>query len=115
VLALARVAADFGLGLLVAAARVARDYGLWPALAALAASHLFSFAWNYLWRGEFRHAKLAALVSRPLGRLLVLHLVIVAGGIASLALGSPVWALVLLLGLKIVLDWQAHRKEHSKP
>lgn len=115
VLAMGRVAADFGLELLLGAARVAADFDLWPALAALAASHLFSFAWNGLHRGELRRATLAGLVSKPLLRLLVLHLVTVVGGIASLLLGSPLWALLLLIALKIGLDVKAHVKEHSGP
>ena len=37
----------------------------------------------------------------------------VLGGIAAMTLGSPVWALLVLLGLKIALDFKAHVEEHS--
>jgi hypothetical protein len=30
-------------------------------------------------------------------------------------LGSPLWALLVLIGLKIGLDLKAHLKEHSAP
>ena len=95
------------------AMRVARDFGLWLPLAALLASHGFSFLWNYLWRGEFRRARLTELMARPYGRVVVLHIAIILGAIGTLALGSPLWALLVLLALKIGLDLKAHLKEHS--
>ena len=102
-----------GLQVLEPALRAARDLGLWLPLAALIASHGFSFLWNYLWRGEFRRGQLTALMAKPYGRVVVLHLAILLGGIGTLALGSPLWALLVLLALKIGLDWKAHLKEHS--
>ena len=102
-----------GLDALPAAARAADDYGLWLPLAVLSASHFFSFAWNYLYRGEFRSAELAKLMITPYGRVVVLHVAIILGGIAAMALGSPLWALLVLLALKVALDFRAHVKEHS--
>jgi hypothetical protein len=101
------------LGVPEAALRAGGDYGLWLAAGVLAASHAFSFAWNYLHRGEFRRASPKALMAQPYGRVMVLHLVIIGGGFGALALGSPLWALVLLIGLKTALDLRAHVKEHS--
>jgi len=102
-----------GYDVLEPAIRAAADYGLWLPLAVLVASHFFSFAWNYLYRGEFRRASLPELMAKPYGRVVVLHLAIILGGFGAAALGSPVWALVLLLVLKIGLDLKAHLKEHS--
>lgn len=90
------------------------ELGLALPVAALAASHLFSFAWNYLWRGEYRRANLAQLMIAPYGRVVVLHLVILFGGIAAQALGSPLWALLLLIVLKVGIDLAAHVREHWK-
>jgi hypothetical protein len=92
-----------------------REYGLEIAVLALAASHLFSFLWNYLGRGEFRRASLRALMARPYRRVVVLHLAILGGGFAASALGSPVWALILLVALKVGFDLHAHLKEHRTP
>jgi hypothetical protein len=103
-----------GLDVLEPAARAAADYGLWLPVAVLVASHLFSFAWNYLVRGEFRRAKLSELMSRPYVRVVVLHVAIILGGIGAVALGSPLWALLVLLAMKIGLDLRAHVNEHSK-
>jgi hypothetical protein len=104
-----------GFNVLEPAARAATDYALWLPLAALFASHLFSFAWNYLYRGEFRVATLPELMAKPYGRVVVLHIAIILGGFGAMVLGSPVWALVVLIALKIGLDLKAHVKEHSKP
>ena len=102
-----------GLQVLEPAARAASDLGLWLPLAVLFASHGFSFLWNYLYRGEFRRAQLTRLMAQPYGRIVVLHITIILGGIGAMALGSPVWALLVLLALKIGLDLRAHLKEHS--
>jgi len=102
-----------GFEVLAPAVRAAGDYGLWLPLAALTASHLFSFVWNFLYRGEFRRAGLSSLMSQPYGRVVVLHVAVILGGIGAMALGSPLWALLVLLAMKIGLDVKAHLKEHS--
>lgn len=104
-----------GLRVLDAAARAVHDYGLWLPLAALAGSHLFSFCWNYILRGEYQRAALSDLMAKPYGRVIVLHLTVLFGGWAVMLLGSPYWALLLLLGLKIWFDLRAHLKEHTVP
>ena len=91
-----------------------RDFGLWLPAGVLAASHLFSFFWNYLGRGEFRRAELKALMHKPYTRVILLHVTIIFGGMAAMALGSPLWALVLLVGLKTLIDVVAHLREHRK-
>lgn len=93
--------------------RALEQWNLWLPLGALAASHLFSFFWNYLWRGEFRRASVPQLMKRPYSRVVVLHLTIILGGFGVAALGSPVWALVVLIAIKVSLDLRAHRKEHG--
>lgn len=95
-----------------AARHAIAEFTLWPALAALAASHVFSFLFNYLGRGEFRDASPAALMHAPYGRVMVLHVTIIFGGILTQALHSPLWALLLLIALKIALDLRAHVREH---
>ena len=103
-----------GLSVLEPAVRAAYDYNLWLPAAALAASHLFSFFWNYLWRGEYRRAVLGQLMARPYKRVVMLHLTILLGGFAAMALHSPAWALLVMVAIKTALDVRAHRKEHLK-
>src|SRR5688572_25571351 len=95
-----------------AATQAVVDYGLGIAVAAMAASHLFSFFWNTLWRGEFRRASLSDLMEQPYHRVVLLHVVVLAGGFAVAALGSPLWALLPLVAAKIALDLRAHLREH---
>jgi len=90
----------------------AREFHLWLPIAALLASHLFSFFWNYLYRGEYRRVSLPILMFSPYARVVVLHVTILVGGFGAMALGSPLWALIILLGLKIGIDLAAHLKEH---
>ena len=97
-----------------AAVRAAERYDLWLPIGVLVASHAFSFFWNYLFRGEFRRAQLTRLMAKPYGRVVVLHVAIIVGGFGVALLGSPLWALVLLVVLKTALDYRAHLKEHSK-
>ena len=103
------------LELVEAAVRAAERYELWLPIGILLASHLFSFFWNYLYHGEYRSAQLKRLMAKPYGRVVVLHVAIILGAFAIALLGSPVWALVLLVVLKTGLDYRAHLKEHSRP
>jgi hypothetical protein len=50
----------------------------------------------------------------PYGRVVVLHLTILFGGIAIAATGATVVALVLLVVLKAILDLGFHLGEHSR-
>lgn len=105
---------DHGMWPIEGATRAVADFDLGWALAGLAASHVFSFVWNYLVKGEFRRASLTELMQRPYKRILILHLTIILGGGLAQVLGSPVWALLLLIALKIYFDLKAHITEHRK-
>lgn len=78
------------------------------------ASHLFSLVYNYFIKGERRGADIQQIMARPYGRVVVLHITIIFGGFAVMALGSPIWALVLLLVLKTIVDLKAHLLERAK-
>jgi hypothetical protein len=95
-------------------AEVVTEYGLGLAVAALVLSHGISFFVNYLGEGEFRKAGIASLMSRPYGRVVILHIVILVGGAVSMLLGEPRAALVLLVVLKIAVDLAGHRWDHGK-
>lgn len=82
------------------------------ALAGLAVSHGVSFVQNWWRGGERRGATPAAVMTRPYGRVVVLHLTILFGGVAVMALGQPIAALALMVLLKIGVDAIAHLREH---
>jgi hypothetical protein len=91
-----------------------QQQGLWIAVVALVASHLFSFAVNFLGQGEYRTAEAGKVMMAPYGRIIVLHVVIIFGGFVVMALDAPLIALLLLVILKIIMDVSAHVREHRR-
>jgi hypothetical protein len=87
---------------------------LWTSLAALFISHGVSFYSNFIGRREYARTTMNALMTRPYGRIVVMQLALIFGGWIIIALRSPVPALALLVVLKTILDFSAHRKEHKR-
>ena len=86
-----------------------------PALATcvllLALSHGWSFLAHVLGTpAEAREADLRKIMMRPYGRMIVLHVAILAGGFAVMALDPPVAALIVLIVLKIGIDLILHNR-----
>ncbi|MGJ8643738.1 MAG: DUF6498-containing protein [Luteolibacter sp.] len=100
-----------GLGNMVS--QIYSSSGKWFVLAIIA-SHLFSFVFNYLGKGEFRRTVPPQLMMAPYGRIVILHVAILFGAFLIMALGSPVFLLLLLIAGKIALDVKLHRRSHSK-
>jgi uncharacterized protein DUF6498 len=84
------------------------------AVIALAVSHGLSFWFNYLGRGEYRRTSPAAQMFAPYGRLFVLHITIIFGGIAIAITGAPAAAVAVLVLLKTAMDVGFHLAEHRK-
>ncbi len=79
----------------------------------LAISHGASFVINFLGRREYLRVTTARQMFAPYGRLVILHVTIIVGAMASLFLGTPVGAIVVLVILKTALDLTLHLKEHG--
>lgn len=77
-------------------------------------SHLLSLSYNYFYRGERLGVDLEQIMMRPYGRIVVLHITIILGALPVMMLGSPIWALVLLVILKTAVDLKAHIKERAR-
>jgi hypothetical protein len=88
--------------------------GMLLAIGLLAASHLFSFLRNFIAAGEFRRTHPAALMTRPYGRIIALHITIIFGAFLTEALGSPLGLLVILMVLKTSVDLAMHQAERQK-
>lgn len=86
---------------------------LWS-LAALGLLQLYDTA-AWLFRGGPRTSEPKAEMSRPYPRMVVLHLTIIAAGFAVMGLGQPVWAVVILAGLKTAFDlWNDRRSARKR-
>ncbi|MFT5036960.1 MAG: hypothetical protein ACI9VM_000532 [Candidatus Azotimanducaceae bacterium] len=84
------------------------------ALLGLTASHTFSFFSNFLGKKEHLNTKLDTQMFKPYGRIVIMHITILIGGILAQKLGAPIIALVVLIGLKTVIDVLSHTIEHDK-
>ncbi|MDJ0760486.1 MAG: DUF6498-containing protein [Woeseiaceae bacterium] len=82
-------------------------------LLAIAGSHLFSFFKNYLGGGENKRMSAAMLMTRPYGRIIVLHITIIIGGFLVMLADSPVLLLVALIGIKTFVDLRQHDRERG--
>lgn len=87
---------------------------LWWCVIALAGSHLWSFFVNYLGRGEYRRTAVPLLMAQPYARIVVLHVAILLGAFASLAFGSNIGILMILIVGKTALDLSLHLRERMK-
>lgn len=81
---------------------------------ALFASHGVSFVYNYLLKREYVSTNPGKLMASPYGRVVVMHIAIIAGGFFTMALGSPAGLLVVLVILKTVMDVTLHNRSHRK-
>ncbi len=76
-------------------------------------SHILSFIVNYIGGREFDGRSAKAQMARPYARVIVLHIVILAGAALVESLGSPLPAMLMLIGVKIVIDLIAHTLSHK--
>ncbi|HAJ37187.1 MAG TPA: hypothetical protein DCL15_16065 [Chloroflexi bacterium] len=53
-------------------------------------------------------------MQQPYSRVLILHVVVLAGGYVVRLLGQPMLALVLLIVLKTGFDLRAHLRQHGR-
>lgn len=86
----------------------------WIAVAAIFASHLYSFVTNYIGGGEYKRASLFLLMHRPYGRIVTMHLAIILGAGLVMWLGDALPMLLVLILIKTFLDIRLHEKERGK-
>lgn len=86
---------------------------LWIAVGAIALSHLFSFFGNFIAGGEYRRTSANVLMTRPYGRITVLHVAVIFGAALIQWLGNPVAMLLVLIAAKTALDLKLHASERE--
>lgn len=85
-----------------------REQGLVLAALAMTISHAVSFLLNDLSSPTLRARSAANVMSMAYQRVVVLHITILVGGFLVAQLGSPLWALLVLVALKTLLDLKGH-------
>ena len=95
---------------------VVRDAHLGIPLLALALSHLLSLLRHSVLAGERRafSGGPEVMMGGIYKRIVVLHIAILFGSFFVMALGSPIFALLLLVALKTAFDYGAHCKQHKE-
>lgn len=88
-------------------------FGLALAGLLLLGSHTVSLVMNYYLGGEYRRLTAGDLMGKPYGRVIILHVTVLVGGLIAQAMGQPLAALVFLVVLKIIVDVASHRREHK--
>jgi Family of unknown function (DUF6498) len=87
---------------------------VWIGGVALFVSHGASFLLNYIGRGEYLTATAGGQMAAPYARVVILHLTIIFGAFVVAFLGSPIGALVVLVGLKTAFDLGLHLRERRR-
>jgi hypothetical protein len=90
------------------------DNAFWLAVFAIFVSHLISFFVNFMGQNEYQRTDLRQLMTRPYGRIVVLHIAVILGAGLTMALGSPVYMLAVLIALKVGIDLRMHNAERDK-
>jgi len=81
---------------------------------AMAGSHLYSFYFNFIERGERRTTTISRVTTEPYARMVKLHVGIIAGAWILIPTGSPRALAAVAILVKIHFDLQAHLRQHAK-
>ncbi|MEI8269854.1 MAG: DUF6498-containing protein [bacterium] len=89
-------------------------YYIFTVFVSMLISHFMSYKINFIDKGEYVNASPSELFTQPYRRMMIMHLTIVIGGFFVLRFGQPIYALILMIIFKIILDIYLHNKEHNK-
>ncbi|MFK7957968.1 MAG: DUF6498-containing protein [Lysobacterales bacterium] len=87
-----------------------QQQGLGFAALAMLISHLISFMLNDANNPMMKAKRLGDIMRAAYQRVAVLHITILVGGFLVSMLGSPLWALLVLVVLKTAMDLKGHLK-----
>jgi hypothetical protein len=79
-------------------------------LGGLFASHGLSFVYECILNGKYHSAKVSEIMMEPYPRIIPLHIAIIIGGMLSMALGSPIGVLIVLVILKTSFELRLRLK-----
>jgi len=81
-------------------------------LVGLLIHHCASFLIHFIGGGEYKEKKVDDLMFPPYARVVALHIAILGGGFLVEYADEPIWALVVLVAVKIGIDLGAHIFSH---
>lgn len=84
---------------LIANALASGTYMVWFVAAIIAVQALL-FVRDFIWRGEYKTAKIEEEMAAPYTRIFVLHIGIFAGAFGLMLIGNPLWGILALIGLR---------------
>jgi hypothetical protein len=87
---------------------------LFYAATAILLVHLNSFRGNFIGANEYRTLTVPQLMFRPYGRVALLHIVLLVGGLLAQQTGSNIAALALLVAIKTAADLLLYRKYRAE-
>lgn len=94
--------------------QVLRENDLLLMAFALLGSHAWSFASNFLSGAEYERLEPGKAMALPYRRMVITHIALLVGGVLIEKWGEPLIGLIILVGLKVVMDLGLHRSEHKK-
>lgn len=80
----------------------------------LAIYHAVSYRINYIDGGEYERNGPVTLMIEPYSRVFVLHVTIVIGAIPISWFGAPAGAVAVMVLVKTIFDYRAHKREHER-
>jgi hypothetical protein len=84
------------------------------AFAAMWLSHGISLLQNFYLGGERHRLSISQLMTAPYSRVMILHVAILFGGFAVMALGESLILLLMLVLVKLLVDIALHLREHRR-
>lgn len=76
--------------------------------------HAISYRVNYIDGGEYERNGPVTLMVEPYSRVFVLHVTIVIGAIPISWFGAPAGAVAVMVLVKTIFDYRAHKREHER-
>jgi|SRR3989338_1956555 len=75
-------------------------------------SHGISFFHNFIGKREYKETSTMQLMTSPYKRVILMHITLLFGGFLIMLTGIPIYAMILFIILKTIIDLKAHNKEH---
>ena len=85
---------------------------IWTALGFIV-SHGISMLMNFFGRGEYQARSAHNQMFAPYGRIVIMHIVVILGGALAIRFGEPIWALIVMIVMKVMMDLRAHKRAHA--